>query len=70
MTKESLLLGQHMRGYLPLYYRSYEGEERAGTCHQEGFWVEAPPLAGSFVVNIGISCSNGRMACFPRHRIA
>jgi isopenicillin N synthase-like dioxygenase len=28
-----------MRGYLPLYYRSYEGEERAGTSHQEGFWV-------------------------------
>jgi len=37
--KRELLLDQRMRGYLPLYYRSYEGEERAGTSHQEGFWI-------------------------------
>jgi len=37
--KRGLLLDQRMRGYLPLYYRSYEGEERAGTSHQEGFWI-------------------------------
>lgn len=37
--KQALLLDQRMRGYLPLYYRSYEGEERAGTSHQEGFWI-------------------------------
>ena len=38
-AKRELLLDQRMRGYLPLYYRSYEGEERAGTSHQEGFWI-------------------------------
>ena len=32
-------IDQRIRGYLPLYYRSYEGEERAGTSHQEGFWI-------------------------------
>jgi isopenicillin N synthase-like dioxygenase len=37
--KNSLLVDQRMRGYLPLRYRSYEGEERAGTSHQEGFWI-------------------------------
>ena len=39
VDKRELLLDQRMRGYLPLYYRSYEGEERAGTSHQEGFWI-------------------------------
>ena len=39
VEKRELLLDQRMRGYLPLYYRSYEGEERAGTSHQEGFWI-------------------------------
>jgi len=38
-SRQALLLDQRMRGYLPLYYRSYEGEERAGTSHQEGFWI-------------------------------
>ena len=38
-VKNELLLDQRMRGYLPLYYRSYEGEKRAGTSHQEGFWI-------------------------------
>jgi isopenicillin N synthase-like dioxygenase len=28
-----------LRGYLPLDYRSYEGESRAATSHQEGFWI-------------------------------
>src|SRR5260370_235705 len=40
-------LDQRMRGYLPLNYRSYEDEARAGTSHQEGFWIghERPPSA-------------------------
>jgi isopenicillin N synthase-like dioxygenase len=37
--KMKIVLDQRMRGYLPLRYRSYEGETRAGTSHQEGFWV-------------------------------
>ncbi|MBV9521474.1 MAG: isopenicillin N synthase family oxygenase [Alphaproteobacteria bacterium] len=37
--KMRILLDQRMRGYLPLNYRSYEGEARAGTSHQEGFWI-------------------------------
>jgi len=37
--KESILLDQRMRGYLPLRYRSYEGEPGAATSHQEGFWI-------------------------------
>ncbi|MFT5504711.1 MAG: isopenicillin N synthase-like dioxygenase [Gammaproteobacteria bacterium] len=38
-SRESIQLDQRMRGYLPLFYRSYEGESRAGTSHQEGFWI-------------------------------
>lgn len=37
--KNDILINQRIRGYLPLYYRSYEGEDRAGTSHQEGFWI-------------------------------
>jgi isopenicillin N synthase-like dioxygenase len=37
--KMRIVLDQRMRGYLPLNYRSYEGEARAGTSHQEGFWI-------------------------------
>ena len=37
--KMKIVLDQRMRGYLPLRYRSYEGETRAGTSHQEGLWV-------------------------------
>jgi isopenicillin N synthase-like dioxygenase len=37
--KSAIQIDQRVRGYLPLYYRSYEGEARAGTSHQEGFWV-------------------------------
>ena len=37
--KMAIVLDQRMRGYLPLNYRSYEGEARAGTSHQEGFWI-------------------------------
>jgi isopenicillin N synthase-like dioxygenase len=51
--KMRFVLDQRMRGYLPLNYRSYEGESRAGTSHQEGFWIghEGPlsatdPLVG------------------------
>ncbi|MEM7207563.1 MAG: 2OG-Fe(II) oxygenase family protein [Pseudomonadota bacterium] len=43
-----------MRGYLPLDYKSYEGEENAATNRQEGFWIGHEcersgddPLAGS-----------------------
>jgi isopenicillin N synthase-like dioxygenase len=45
--KMRIVLDQRMRGYLPLNYRSYEGESRAGTSHQEGFWIghERPPSA-------------------------
>src|SRR5882724_5066928 len=38
-AKMRIVLDQRMRGYLPLNYRSYEGETRAGTSHQEGFWI-------------------------------
>lgn len=38
-SKQSVLLDRRMRGYLPLKYRSYEGEENAATSHQEGFWI-------------------------------
>src|SRR5712671_1542713 len=51
--KLRIVLDQRMRGYLPLNYRSYEGEARAGTSHQEGFWIgheralsAADPLVG------------------------
>ena len=37
--KEQLLVDHKMRGYLPLFYRSFEGEEHAATSHQEGFWI-------------------------------
>ena len=37
--KMTIVLDERLRGYLPLKYRSYEGEARAGTSHQEGFWV-------------------------------
>ena len=32
-------LDPRMRGYLPLAYRSFEGQENAATNHQEGFWI-------------------------------
>src|SRR5258708_4208836 len=51
--KLRIVLDKRMRGYLPLNYRSYEGEARAGTSHQEGFWIgheralsDADPLTG------------------------
>jgi len=37
--KLQLAIDPRIRGYLPLSYRSYEGEDRAGTSHQEGFWI-------------------------------
>jgi isopenicillin N synthase-like dioxygenase len=48
--KAKLTLDQRMRGYIPLNYRSYEGEGRAGTSHQEGFWIghERPISSESF----------------------
>ena len=37
--KNRIMINPCIRGYLPLGYRSYEGEARAGTSHQEGFWI-------------------------------
>ncbi|MCY3768197.1 MAG: hypothetical protein OXG56_02340 [Gammaproteobacteria bacterium] len=37
--KNRVMIDACMRGYLPPGYRSYEGEARAGTSHQEGFWI-------------------------------
>jgi len=37
--KMRIVVDPRMRGYLPLNYRSYEGEAREGTSHQEGFWI-------------------------------
>lgn len=38
-VKRKHLVNKSMRVYLPLYYRSYEGENRAGISHQQGFWI-------------------------------
>ena len=37
--KREVLVDERMRGYLPLNYRSYEGEDRAATSIQEGYWM-------------------------------
>ena len=37
--KEEVLLDTRIRGYLPLGYRSYDGESIAATSNQEGFWM-------------------------------
>ena len=37
--KMAVAISPQIQGYLPLGYRSYDGEERAGTSHQEGFWI-------------------------------
>lgn len=37
--KLKLKVNPRLRGYLPLDYSSYEGEDRAARSHQEGFWV-------------------------------
>lgn len=37
--KMEIVLDRRMRGYLPLNYRSLEGDPRGGTSQQEGFWV-------------------------------
>ena len=37
--KMAIAITPQIKGYLPLAYRSYEGEARAGTSHQEGFWI-------------------------------
>ncbi len=40
MSEKMLIkLDQRMRGYLPLDYSSYEGEDRAAKSRQEGFWM-------------------------------
>src|SRR5580704_15183785 len=47
--KMRIVVNPRMRGYLPLGYKSYEGEATAGKSHQEGFWVchERPKTAES-----------------------
>ena len=37
--KMKIVIDPRIQGYLPLGYRSYEGEGRAGTSQQEGFWI-------------------------------
>ena len=37
--KMKIAIDPRIQGYLPLGYRSYEGEERTGISHQEGFWI-------------------------------
>lgn len=37
--RQAIALSPRMRGYIPLNYRSYEGEARAGASRQEAFWV-------------------------------
>jgi isopenicillin N synthase-like dioxygenase len=37
--KMRIVVNPRMRGYLPLDYRSYEGDATAGKSHQEGFWI-------------------------------
>ena len=41
------MINDQIRGYLPSGYRSYEGEERAGTSSQEGFWIGYEESSGS-----------------------
>src|ERR1700687_1197671 len=47
--KMRIVVNPRMRGYLPLGYKSYEGEPTAGKSHQEGFWIghERPTSAES-----------------------
>ena len=37
--KKKVVVNERLRGCLPLRYRSYEGETKAATSNQEGFWV-------------------------------
>ncbi len=37
--KQTVLVNEQMRGYLPLRYRSYEGEDNAAQSNQEGYWM-------------------------------
>lgn len=37
--KNKVVVNERIRGYLPLRYRSYEGESKAATSNQEGFWI-------------------------------
>ena len=39
VEKMKIAIDPRIQGYLPLGYRSYEGEDQAGTSHQEGFWI-------------------------------
>jgi len=38
-VKKKIIINERIRGYLPLRYRSYEGEVKAATSNQEGFWI-------------------------------
>lgn len=37
--KKRVLVNERMRGYLPLRYSSYEGEDNAAVSNQEGYWM-------------------------------
>ncbi len=37
--KKAVQVDERMRGYLPLRYRSYEGEDNAAQSNQEGYWM-------------------------------
>lgn len=37
--KKKVVIDQRMRGYLPLRYSSYEGEDNAAVSNQEGYWM-------------------------------
>lgn len=51
-SKMEIKINERMRGYLPLKYTSYEGEERAGRSHQEGFWMSYDrPLDSDFILD-------------------
>jgi isopenicillin N synthase-like dioxygenase len=39
VDKNKVVVNERLRGYLPLRYRSYEGESKAATSNQEGFWM-------------------------------
>ena len=44
--KMRIVVNPRMRGYLPLGYKSYEGEATAGKSQQEGFWIgDERPIA-------------------------
>jgi len=37
--KKTVVMNERLRGYLPLGYSSYEGDDNAATSNQEGYWM-------------------------------